>query len=300
MEVEIFGWTLLDYFQTIVDGVLYGATYAIIGIGFTLIFGVMDKLNLAYAATALAGAYFSWGVGTQIPLPAPVAYVISSIAAGGFGYLVYLCNFRYIPSGAPLASLLATVGMLLFLEELIVHSTQGMPQPYPALFDDVMLEWGDFGMRGDLLFVFCLCVLATVFLLYVLYRTKLGMATRAVAQQPVAAQLCGMSVQGTNSTTFVIAGAIGGIAGAMIGASVGILSPLLTVPITVKGLIAAVIGGLGSIPGAIVGGLLIGAFENTFQLLRSVTERDMYVMLLLFAFLAFRPGGIFGTASRHE
>ena len=71
-------------------------------------------------------------------------------------------------------------------------------------------------------------------------------------------------------------------------------------PVTVKGLIAAVIGGLGSIPGAIVGGLLIGAFENTFQLIRGVTERDMYVMLLLFVFLAFRPGGIFGTASRHE
>ena len=170
--------------------------------------------------------------------------------------------------------------MLLFLEEIFVHATEGMPQSYPALFDEVMLEWGDFGMRGDLLFVFGICVVATAFLLYVLYRTKLGMATRAVAQQPVAAQLCGMSVQGTNSTTFIIAGVIGGIAGAMIGASVGILSPLLTVPVTVKGLIAAVIGGLGSIPGAIIGGLLIGAFENVFQLVRSVTERDMYVMLL--------------------
>ena len=71
MEIEIFGWTPLDYLQTIVDGILFGATYAIIAIGFTLIFGVMDKLNLAYAATALAGAYLSWGVGTQIPLPAP-------------------------------------------------------------------------------------------------------------------------------------------------------------------------------------------------------------------------------------
>ena len=217
MEIEIFGWTPLDYLQTIVDGILFGATYAIIAIGFTLIFGVMDKLNLAYAATALAGAYLSWGVGTQIPLPAPLAYAISAVSAGVLGYLVYLCNFRYIPSGAPLASLLATVGMLLFLEEVIVHATEGMPQPYPALFDDVMLEWGDFGMRGDLMFVFGLCVLATAFLLYVLYRTKLGMATRAVAQQPVAAQLCGMSVQGTNSTTFVIAGVIGGIAGAMVG-----------------------------------------------------------------------------------
>ena len=101
MEIEIFGWTPLDYLQTIVDGVLFGATYAIIGIGFTLIFGVMDKLNLAYAATALAGAYLSWGVGTQIPLPAPAAYAVAAVSAGVFGYLVYLCNFRYIPPGRP-------------------------------------------------------------------------------------------------------------------------------------------------------------------------------------------------------
>ena len=133
MEIEIFGWTPLDYFQTIVDGILYGATYAIIGIGFTLIFGVMDKLNLAYAATALAGAYFSWGVGTQVPLPAPLAYAISAVSAGGIGYLVYICNFRFIPSGAPLASLLATIGMLLFLEEIFVHRDGGhapeLPRP---------------------------------------------------------------------------------------------------------------------------------------------------------------------------
>ena len=99
-----------------------------------------------------------------------------------------------------------------------------------------------------------------------------------------------------NAATFVITGLLGGIAGALIGASVGTLSPLLTTPLTVKGLIVTVIGGLGSIPGAIVAGLLVGGFENLFQMFRGVTERDLYVMLLLFVFLVFRPGGIFATA----
>ena len=83
---------------------------------------------------------------------------------------------------------------------------------------------------------------------------------------------------------------LGGLAGAMIGASVGVLSPLLTLPVTVKGLIVTVIGGLGSIPGAIIAGLLVGMFENFFQALRGVTERDMYVMLLLFVFLTLQAG----------
>jgi branched-chain amino acid transport system permease protein len=190
---------------------------------------------------------------------------------------------------------MSTVGMLLLIDEIIVHTTNGMPQSYPAMFDDVMLRAGEFTLRGDLLLVFGISVVAMVALLLLLYRTKLGLATRAVSQQAVAAQLCGIRVGGVNAMTFVVTGLLGGLAGAMIGASVGTLSPLLTTPLTVKGLIVTVIGGLGSIPGAIVAGLLVGGFENVLQLIRGVTERDLYVMLLLFAFLVFRPGGLFAV-----
>ncbi|NKC11698.1 MAG: hypothetical protein GKR94_05695 [Gammaproteobacteria bacterium] len=291
----------IDFAQSVTDGLLFGATYALIGIGFTLIFGVMDKINLAYAAAAIAGAYASLGFLSFMAAPAVVVFLIAAAAAGLLGYGVYLCCFRFIPLANPLATLMATVGMLIFIDEVVVHMTDGMPQPYPALFDDVYIEFGEFyGLRGDLLFIFGLAIVATVVLLYLLYRTRLGLATRAVAQQPVAAQLVGMSVQRTNALTFVITGVLGGLAGAMIGASVGVLSPLLALPITVKGLIVTVIGGLGSIPGAIVAGLMVGALENFFLTWRGVTERDMYVMLLLFVFLAFRPGGIFSHSAQRD
>ena len=155
-------------------------------------------------------------------------------------------------------------------------------------------------MRGDLLLVFGVSVLAMLCLLALLYRSRLGLATRAVAQQPVAAQLCGIQVARVNALTFVVTGLLGGLAGAMIGASVGTLSPLLTVPLTVKGLIVTVIGGLGSVPGAIVAGLLVGGLENLVQLYRGVTERDLYVMLLLFVFLVFRPGGMFAPRAGRD
>ena len=97
-----------------------------------------------------------------------------------------------------------------------------------------------------------------------------------------------------------VAGLLGGTAGAMAGAAIGVLSPLLTLPLTVKGLVVTVIGGLGSIPGAIVAGLLVGGFENLFQFWRGVSERDIYVMLLLFAFLVFRPGGLFAPPAGRD
>lgn len=281
----------LDLSQSIIDGVLFGAIYSLIGIGFTLIFGVMHKINLSYAAASIGAAYLSLLVVSAVP--APLVYVAAAIMGGVLGWLVYLICFRFLPLDNPLASLMSTVGMLLAIEELISHVTRGMPLNFPALFASTNIELGQYFIRGDLLFVFVLGCVAMVALMQLLKRTRLGLATRAVAQQPVAAQLCGMSVNTTNASTFVIAGFLGGTAGAMAGAAIGVLSPLMTLPLTVKGLVVTVIGGLGSIPGAIVAGLIVGGVENLFQFLRGVSERDIYVMLMLFVFLVFRPGGLF-------
>src|SRR5688572_1120553 len=250
---------MLDILQSLCDGVLFGATYALIGIGFTLVFGVMHKINMAYAAASIGGAYLGLLV-LKLMAGAPPALVFFGAFLGGgvLGYLVYLACFHFIPLSSPLATLMSTVGMLLLIDEVIVHLTNGVPQNYPAMFDDVMLRAGDFTLRGDLLLVFGVSMVAMAALLALLYRTRLGLATRAVSQQAVAAQLCGIRVGQVNAMTFVVTGLLGGLAGAMIGASVGTLSPLLTTPLTVKGLIVTVIGGLGSIPGAVIAGPLLG------------------------------------------
>ena len=292
---------MLDFLQSASDGILFGATYALIGIGFTLVFGVMHKLNLAYAAASVGAAYCGLLILKLLAGAAPLVVFFCAFLAGGLlGYIVYLACFHFIPIANPLATLMATVGMLLLIDEIIVHQTDGMPLNYPAMFDDVMLRAGEFTLRGDLLMVFAVSILCMAGLLALLYRTRLGLATRAVSQQAVAAQLCGIRVGQVNAVTFVITGLLGGIAGAMIGASVGTLSPLLTTPLTVKGLIVTVIGGLGSVPGAIIAGLLVGGFESVLQQYRGVTERDLYVMLLLFVFLVFRPGGIFPGQSGRD
>ena len=291
--MEDFWYEIIEIIQTIGDGLLFGSTYALIGIGFTLIFGAMGKLNMSYAAAAIAGAYSGLAAFVLIDAPLFLVFIISSFASAVLGYLLYLCCFRFIPSSNHLAALMASVGGLFLIDELIVHATQGSPLTFPSIFEDSYFEIGPFGIRGDLLFVFLIGLVSTGILLYVLFRTRLGLATRAVAQQDVAARLCGIGVHKTNSMTFAIAGLLGGIAGAMTAAAVGVLSPVMTVPLTIKGLIVTVIGGLGSIPGAIIAGLFVGGFENVFLYLRGIDERDMYVVALLFIFLVFRPNGLF-------
>ena len=283
----------LDLVQSLMDGVMFGATYSLIGIGFTLIFGVMHKINLSYAAASVGAAYLSLLIVSVAPTP--LVYLFAALCGGLLGALIYFVCFKFLPLNQALATLMSTVGMLLVLEEAIVHATAGMPQNYPALFADKVFNLGPFIVRGDLLFVFLLGCAVMVGLKFMLEKTRLGLATRAVAQQPIAAQICGMSVDQTNASTFVIAGFLGGTAGAMTGAAIGVLSPLLTLPLTVKGLVVTVIGGLGSIPGAILAGLIVGGAESLFQFVRGVSERDIYVMLMLFVFLVFRPNGLFAA-----
>lgn len=291
----------MDLLQSAADGLLYGATYALIGIGFTLVFGVMHKINMAYAAASVGAAYIGlMALQFASAVPVGLVFLLALVAGGLLGLLVYAVCFHFIPLTSPLATLMSTVGMMLLIDEVIIHVTAGMPQNFPALFEDTFLRFGEFTLRGDLLLVFVASVVCMAALLWLLYRTRLGIATRAVSQQPVAARLCGVRVEHVNALTFVITGLLGGCAGALIGASVGTLSPLLTMPLTVKGLIVTVIGGLGSIPGAIIAGLAVGGLESVFQYLRGVTERDLYVMLLLFVFLVFRPGGIFAPKAGRD
>ena len=291
---------LIDAVQSVADGVLFGATYALLGIGFTLVFGVMHKINLSYAAASIGAAYASLLILAGIQAPAILVFLAAAAAGGIIGGLVYLVAFKFIPLANPLATLMSTIGLLLLIDEIIVHTTAGVPLNYPALFSDVIVRMGPFNLRGDLMFVFALGCLCMVLLLLLLYRTRLGLATRAVSQQATASELCGISIARVNVLTFTITGVVGGIAGAMTGAAIGMLSPLLSLPLTVKGLIVTVIGGLGSIPGAIIAGLVVGGLENFFQFFRGVSERDLYIMLLLFAFLVFRPGGIFATSGGRD
>lgn len=284
----------MDAVQSFIDGLMFGAVYALIGLGFTLVFGVTNKLNLAYGASSIGGVYLGVVAYKFLAAPALVVFLISVAGAGLSGLLVYLACFRFTARCTPLSALVATVGMFLFIDALIGELTAEQPELYPDMTDLGMWQLGALSVRAELVLVLVLSVISMIVLWRLLYRSRLGLAMRAVSQGPLVAQLCGIRVERTSAATFAITGLLGGVAGAMVGMSVGVLSPLLLIPITVKGLIVTVVGGLGSLRGAIVAGLLVGALENLSLHFRGVLERDLYVMLLLFLFLALRPRGIFG------
>ena len=286
---------LFDATEQLLNGVMYGFLYALIGGGFTLIFGVMRRFNMAYGSTIMAASYVS-----LVPLylfkgPFWLMVLVGIAAAILIGLLVEFCCFRFIRKGHELAPLMATIGMLIVINEAIVHATDAVALKYPSPFGDLSLEVGPFLVRPDYVAVMVAGALCFALLFLLIHRTRFGRAMRAVAERPEAAQILGVSLRRINVLTFVLTSAMAGLIGFFTAVSVGSARPDLSVFVTGKGLVVMVLGGLGSLPGAIVGGLLLGILEFQATWFLGASYRDILAFLILFVILVFRPSGLLGA-----
>jgi branched-chain amino acid transport system permease protein len=289
--------TLIDIIQQLINGLMYGAFYALIGLGFTLFFGVMKKFNLAFGPTIMVGIYLG-----LIPLyvwKTPIWVVFMTCVAGtvAVGFVVELACFRYLRKGHELAPLMTTIGMLILLQEGVVLITHALPYEYPTVFGDESWELGPFLIRPDYFAMLTTGVILLVLLYLLINRTRFGRAMRAVAENPAAAQLLGVSVNHMNTLTFALTSALGGATGFFAAVSLGTLQPGIASWMTIKGLVVIVIGGLGSIPGAILAGMLLGVVELQALWFLGIGYRDIFAYLLLFAFLVLRPSGLMGKVA---
>ncbi|MGH9022596.1 MAG: branched-chain amino acid ABC transporter permease [Acidimicrobiia bacterium] len=285
---------MVEFVQELVDGVLIGSTYALVGIGFTLLWGFMRKYNMGYGATAIGAAFLGLYIYTAVPgIPIPLLFVVTAVMGAALGLVVQVLCFRLLPKNYVFAPLLSSLGILFLIEEAINHVTEGRPQSFPALVETSSFV-GPFIIRLDYVAIFALSVLLVFGTYRVLFKTKVGLALRATAQQPRAAQLVGIDPIRVDLASFVLTGALAGVAGLLVTMGVGTASSGLATTYTVKGLAVAVIGGLGSIPGAIAGGLLVGVVESEANAFLGISYRDIFVFLTLFAVLILRPQGLLG------
>jgi branched-chain amino acid transport system permease protein len=289
---------------SLVDGLLFGFSYALIGIGFTLIFGVMQKFNLAHGPTALAGAYLglaAYRLSGQA-VPSSMMFVIAVVGAGVIGWLVYQLCFRFLPKEYELAPLMSSMGMLILIEEILSHATDAQPMefPNPLLYGAFEFAVGEIILRHDYLLLAAMALAAVGMLYYLIFHTRLGLATRAISERPVAAQLCGVMIHRVNEMVFILSAAIAGATGFMVAMTIGTIIPSLAGVMTVKGLVVAVFGGLGSVPGAIIAGLILGVLEAGTNYQFNATIRDIVAYLVLFAVLIVRPAGLLGKRSLYQ
>jgi len=291
---------MVDLVQNTIDGLMIGSSYGLLALGFTLIFGVMRRLNLAYGPSIMIGAYLGTLVYVQFaagPLVVLAVTVLGAVLAGL--YVERLC-FAPMAAGAGIASMVSSFAIWMQLEQAAILVLPRHTYPFPPLVTADPLILGPLYLRVDglIMFVCALALAAGIQLL--LYRSRIGLALRATINNPIAAHLAGIDVRTAVLFAFALASAVGGIAGYLVLAIDQQVTPMFGMWATFKGLIAMMIGGLGSIPGAIVGGLVLGVVEVHGQWYFGPQVRDLLAYALLFACLVARPGGLLGEAPARE
>ena len=291
---------MVDLIQNTIDGVMVGSSYGLLAIGFTMIFGVMRRLNLSYGPSIMVGAYLGTFLYVQLGAgPFVVAVVAVAGAALAGVYVERLC-FAPMKAGAGIASMVSSFAIWMQLEQAMILILPRHTYAFPPLSTGAPLTLGPFLLRADQLIMLGLAVALSIGIQLLLYRTRFGMALRLIISNQMAAYLVGVDVKAAMLGAFALASAVGGFAGYLVLAVDQQVTPMFGMWATIKGLIAMMIGGLGSIPGAILGGLLLGIVEIHSQWYFGPQVRDLAAYFLLFVFLVLRPGGLLGEAPLRE
>jgi branched-chain amino acid transport system permease protein len=286
---------MIDLIQNTLDGVMVGSSYALLALGFTLIFGTMRRLNLAYGPTIMAGAYLGAYASLRLGLGAlPVAVVVIAGAALVGLYVERLC-FRPFGDTAAIASMVSSFAVWMQIEEAATLLLPRHLNAFPALISGAPFAVGPFLFRPEHLIMLAVAAGAAGVVFWVLHRTRFGLGMRTVIDHRRAAEIVGVPVERMLMLAFILASAIGGVAGFLIAATDHQITPMFGMWATTKGLIAMMLGGLGSVPGAIAGGLALGVIEAHMQWAFGPQVRDLVAWGLLFAVLALWPGGLLGA-----
>lgn len=288
--------------QNIVDGVSRGALYAVYALGFTLIFGVLDIINLAHAATFMWCAFAGWFVMSQLGLPLPAGLAVSMLAGAGVAALLELLAFRPLrrEGSDRLSSMISSIGASL----IMVSIAEAVFGVNTRRFPDSVLDPRPFFLGGSAgvrvsraqILIIAAGFLLTLALGLFIRRTRMGKAIRAIAADQSASRLLGIDVDAVVIVTFLVAGALAGAAGILVGLLTNNIVPGMGAQIELRGLAVVILGGMGSIEGAALGGLILGLVE-TFAIayLPGGSDiKDAIAFLILFLILLVRPYGILG------
>jgi branched-chain amino acid transport system permease protein len=292
---------LVDLAQNTLDGLDAGASYALLALGFTLVFGVLRLANLAYGPAIMLGTYAAtWAsLHYKVGLPALAAITVGATVLAG-AYVERLCfaPHRLAPhanQGRPAAATTAMVASFAVWMQFEEAATIALPRhlyAFPPLTTQRPLPFGPLLLRFETLVSLAVAASLCAALWWVLYRARFGLGVRAVIERPAAAGLAGIDVSRVSAAVFMLASAMGGAAGFLVAVTHGQVTPHLGMWATLKGMLAMMIGGLGSLPGAVVGGVLLGVLEAHSQWYLGPQARDLVAYLLLFVLLALRPHGL--------
>ena len=272
----------------VLNGLQLGSIYALVALGYTMVYGIILLLNFAHGDIIMVGAYISWIVMSQLGLNPVLAIVLSIVGCAGLGVLIDKVAYQPLREAPRMSLLITAIGVSYFLENGAQLVFGADAKVVPEYFDLPSMS------VGGAIITIVVTAISTIVLTILVQKTKLGKAMRAVSEDMGAARLMGINVNNTISFTFAVGSALAGIGAVLYSMAYSQATPTMGIMLGTKAFVAAVLGGIGSIPGAVIGGLLVGFAEVFVSAIGLSVWQDAVVFLLLIIVLVVRPTGILG------
>lgn len=287
------------FLEQLINGITLGSIYAIVALGYTLVFGVLNIINMSHGEIFMFGAFMGVLVTHTFEWPFWVALLIAILITGVMGYFLERFALRPLRGKqgvSHLAPLISTIGVSIFLENLAHHLFGAGNHPFRTSFSEISIQIGSITIYLVQIVIFVIAVILMVGLSYWLSKTKAGKALRASAENLDAASLLGVDTKRMITFTVILASAMGGIAGILVGMAFNSVTPQMGLSMGLKGLAIIILGGMGSVRGAMVGGLILGLSETFVVAFGDSGYRDAIAFIAIIIILLVRPQGLFGSA----
>ncbi len=294
-----------EFIQQTINGLAWGSIYALIALGYTMVYGVLRLINFAHGDVYMIGAMVGYYAGQILiqkmqggALGLTLVLIIAMVVCALLGFVIERIAYKPLRHAPRINALITAIGVSIFLEyggQLLFGAD---PKFFPSLIQDrVVVRFGQGIVINQIqCLIFTIAIVLMVSLRFIVMKTKLGKAMRAVSFSHTASQLVGIPLDHIISFTFMLGSALAGAAGVLVGLSNPKVEPLMGIMPGLKAFVAAVLGGIGNIPGALVGGLLMGLSETYVVGYFSSTYRDALAFVLLIFILLVKPSGLFGKS----
>ncbi len=284
----------MRFLSFLINGLSLGSIYAIIALGYTMVYGIAKMLNFAHGDVIMVGSYICFFAMMRYDLPPVVGVILAVILCTALGIIIERLAYKPLRQAASLAVLITAIGVSYFLQNGALLLWSSSPKVFPSIIGNGKLQFGSLTISYVTLLTLAVCLVIMFVLTWFTGNTKKGKAMRACSEDKGAAQLMGIDVNGTISMTFAIGSGLAAIAGVLLCSAYPTLVPTTGSMPGIKAFTAAVFGGIGSIPGAFLGGLLLGVIETFSKAYISTQLSDAVVFTVLIIVLLVRPAGLLG------
>ena len=286
---------MTQFLQQLVNGLSLGSIYALIALGYTMVYGIIKLINFAHGDIYMLGAFTAFYATTVFHLNFFLALIVAMVLCGVLGVLIERIAYKPLRHATRITALITAMGVSYILEYTTQYFAGSEVKTFPEdVLNNAAFQIGGIQISQQQIYIIAVTLILMLALTYIVGRTRMGRAMRAVSVDEKAAELMGISVDRTISFTFLLGSVLAGAAGVLVGVYYNSINPLMGMVPGLKAFIAAVFGGIGIIPGAMIGGFAIGIAETMVVAYGSSLYRDAIVYVILILILIIKPAGLLG------